>query len=79
MIRRPALKEARQGHAPAETVGARLGATLGAGGAAPWAIDAQVLADAALRAGFHRPAVIDGQELPAHRRSLRARRQARVP
>lgn len=81
MISTPALKEARHGHEPAETVGERLGATLGAGAAAALrAIDAQELADAALRAGFAPAVTIDGHVLPDQLVDVFERGgQARVP
>ncbi len=64
-----------------ETVGERLGATLGAGAAAALrAIDAQELADAALRAGFAPAVTIDGHVLPDQLVDVFERGgQARVP
>jgi para-nitrobenzyl esterase len=65
MVSTPALKESRYGQEPAEAAGARLAGQLGASGIANLrAMDAQVLAEAALRAGFAPAGVIDGHVLP---------------
>lgn len=65
MISTPALKEERHGHEPAEAAGARLAAELGANSMAGLrAMDAQALADAALRAGFAPAGTVDGHVLP---------------
>lgn len=81
MISTPALKDERHGHEPAEAAGARLCAQLGAGGiAALRAMDAQALADAALRAGFAPGGTVDGHVLPDQLVAVFERgEQARVP
>lgn len=65
MISMPALKEARNGHEPAEADGAALAFRLGASGIAElrtW--DAHELAAAAPRAGFAPLGTVDGHYLP---------------
>lgn len=65
MISMPALKDERNGHEPAERAGARLAAKLGAADAdALLAMDAEELANAALREGFAPLGTVDGVLLP---------------
>lgn len=65
MISTPALRQERCGHEPAEDTGARLCQELGADGlAAMRAMDAQNLADGALRLGFAPAGTVDGHVLP---------------
>lgn len=81
MISTPGLKHERHGHQPAEIAGARLCAQLGAGDvAALRAMDAQRLADRALRAGFMPGGTIDGHVLPDEIVAVFERgEQAKVP
>lgn len=81
MISTPALRQARHGHEPAETSGERLAANLGASGAASLrAMDAQTLADGAMRQGFLPAGTIDGHVLPDELVVMFERgEQARVP
>ncbi|RST84648.1 carboxylesterase/lipase family protein [Aquibium carbonis] len=65
MISLPSLKDARNGHEAAETTGRGLAANLGAGNLeALRAMDAQALADAALRSGFTPTVTVDGYLVP---------------
>jgi len=81
MISTPALKEQRHGHEPAEAAGERLAAKLGTDGIeALRAMDAQELAEAALRAGFAPGGTIDGHVLPDQLVDVFERgEQAKVP
>lgn len=81
MISTPALKDERHGHEPAEAAGVRLCAQIGVDGiAALRAMDAQALADAALRAGFLPGGTVDGHVLPDQLVAVFERgEQARVP
>lgn len=65
LVSTPALKQEHYGHEPAETAGTRLCAQLGVEDiAALRAMDGQLLADEALRAGFMPGGTIDGHILP---------------
>lgn len=65
MISMPGLGDERNGHEPAEAAGERLAAKLGAADiGALLAMDAQGLADAALREGFAPLGTVDGHVLP---------------
>lgn len=81
MISMPTLREARHGHEPAEAAGDHLCARLGVGGIdALRAIEADVLADAALHAGFAPLGTVDGHVLPDQLVDVFERgEQARVP
>lgn len=81
LISTPALKDKRHGHVPAEAAGQRLCAQLGAHDvAALRAMDAQLLADEALRAGFMPGGTIDGHVLPDEIVAIFERNeQAKVP
>jgi para-nitrobenzyl esterase len=81
MISTPTLREARFGHAPAETAGAALAEKLGAKGLADLrAMDAETLADAAPKAGFAPFGTVDGKILPGQLVDVFDRgQQARVP
>jgi para-nitrobenzyl esterase len=81
LISTPSLRDDRHGHLSAETAGARLAAQLGAGGIEDLrAMDAQNLADAALRAGFAPLGTVDGLVLPDQPVDIFERgEQTRVP
>lgn len=81
MISMPALRERRHGHVPAEVAGEGLAKSLGARNVgALRAMDAEDLADAALRAGFTPLGTIDGHLLPAQLVDVFERgHQAKVP
>ncbi|HEV2598002.1 carboxylesterase/lipase family protein [Sphingopyxis sp.] len=65
MISTPSLKEARHGEIPAEAMGAKVAAAVGAADlAALRAMDAGVLTDNALKAGYFPWGTIDGKILP---------------
>jgi para-nitrobenzyl esterase len=81
MISMPALREGCHGHVPAEVAGERLAESLGARNvSALRALDAEDLAEAALRAGFTPLGTIDGHLLPGQLVDIFERGdQARVP
>ena len=81
LISTPALGDEVNGHEPAEAAGARLAVRLGAAGIADLrAMDAQALADGALREGFAVLGAIDGGVLPGQLVDVFERgEQARVP
>ncbi|KTE15019.1 carboxylesterase/lipase family protein [Sphingopyxis sp. H115] len=65
MISTPSLREARHGEVPAETMGTKVAAALGAADlAALRAMDASALNDGALKAGYFPWGTIDGKILP---------------
>ncbi len=65
MISTPSLREARHGEVPAETMGTKVAAALGAADlAALRAMDAAALNDGALKAGYFPWGTVDGQILP---------------
>ncbi|APZ98656.1 carboxylesterase [Sphingopyxis sp. QXT-31] len=65
MISTPSLREARHGEVPAETMGTKVAAALGAADlAALRAMDATALNDGALKAGYFPWGTIDGKILP---------------
>ncbi|MGH6649494.1 MAG: carboxylesterase/lipase family protein [Sphingopyxis sp.] len=65
MISTPSLREARHGEIPAETMGTKVAAALGAADlAALRAMDASALNDGALKAGYFPWGTVDGKVLP---------------
>jgi len=81
MISTPSLREARHGEVPAETMGTKVTAALGATDlAALRAMDATALNDGALKAGYFPWGTIDGKVLPRQLvDSFDAGEQAPVP
>lgn len=81
MISTPALKDVRHGQEPAEAAGERLADKIGAAGIAGLrSMDAEALAEAALRAGFAPSGTVDGVVLPGQLVEIFERgEQARVP
>ncbi|MBO6718315.1 MAG: carboxylesterase family protein [Rhizobiaceae bacterium] len=81
MISHPALKANLNGHGPAEKAGEKLAAALGRQSIAEMReMDAQTLANEALKAGFEPLGTIDGQILPAQLVDVFERgEQANVP